>query len=315
MSKLFIIGNGFDLAHRLPTAYDCFHGYLQRNYPDASEEYASVPWATTGHHGEELYDKNEVVGYLMCLLSRTAKENWSDFEENLGCLDFDDDFWDLPEQIDRDGDRNYFREAYQNEDLASQLAGCVPQILDLFSEWVETIDIAEADPIAEFQRLIDPSQDLFLNFNYTQTLEELYDIPNVCHIHGTLGETLMVGHGADPRFDEDHWSPYIGSEDSIEFIQEALRKDTAGTLEKHRGFFQKLSFGLSAVYSYGFSYGAVDEVYLKEICRIADTSAIIWYLHNYPSDNDWERYKNHERFKKVLRRCGFKGAFGAFDCK
>ena len=306
MSKLFIIGNGFDLAHRLPTTYGCFRRYLQETYPGANEENADVPWAAMGHHGEELYDRNEVVGYLINLLSRTAKENWSDFEDALGRLDFDEDFWELPEQTDRDGDRNYFREARQNEERASQLAGCVPQILDLFSEWVETINIDGASPMAEFQRLIDPSRDLFLNFNYTQTLERLYGVSDVCHIHGALGETLLVGHGAEPRFDEDYWSHYIGSEDGIEFIHSALRKDTAGALEKHRAFFQQMSSGLSAVYSYGFSYGEVDEVYIKETCQTAPTESVVWYLHNYVS-------ADHDRFKAVLRRCGFKGTFDTFD--
>ena len=307
MSKLFIIGNGFDLAHKLPTAYSCFHRYLQETYPGADEEYAGVPWAAIGHHGEEVYDKNEVVGYLMQLLSRTAKENWSDFENALGDLDFSYDLFEPDEFTDRDGEPNYFHTAYNNEDTASQLAGCVPQILDLFSEWVETIDIAKARPKAKFQRLIDPSHDLFLNFNYTQTLEELYGIQNVCHIHGMLGETLLVGHGAEPRFDDNHWSPYIGSEDSIELIQNILRKDTAGALEKHRAFFQKLSSGSSAVYSYGFSFGKVDEVYIKEICQAAPTDSMVWYLHNYAADD-------HERFKAVLRRCGFKGKIDTFNC-
>lgn len=306
MSKLFIIGNGFDLAHGLPTAYSCFYKYLQETYPEADEENACVPWATTGHHGEEIYDKNEVVGYLMCLLSRTAKGDWSDFEDALGHLDFSYDLFEPSDFTDRDGEPNYFHTAYSNEDMASQLAGCVPQILDLFSEWVETIDITEASPMAGFRRLVDPSRDLFLSFNYTQTLEELYGIPNVCHIHGTLGETLMVGHGAEPRFDEDRWSPYIGSEDSVEFIQDVLRKDTAGALEQHKSFFQKLSSELSAVYSYGFSFGGVDEVYIKEICCTAPTDSVTWYLHSYASDD-------HKRFQDILRRCGFKGKFDTFD--
>lgn len=305
MSKLFIIGNGFDCAHELPTKYSCFHRYLKETYPDADEENAGVPWAAMGRHGEALYDTNEVVGYLMRLLSRTAKENWSDFENALGYLDFSDDLFDPSEFTDRDGEPNYFHTSYNNEDIASQLTGCVPKILDLFSEWVETIDISKARPKAEFQHLIDPSHDLFLNFNYTQTLEKLYGIQNVCHIHGTLGETLLVGHGAEPRFDENHWSPYIGSEDSIELIQSVLRKDTAGALEKHRAFFQQLSSGLSAVYSYGFSFGEVDEVYIKEICHTAPTEPVVWYLHDYDTDD-------HERFKDILRKCGFKGKFGTF---
>ena len=305
MSKLFIIGNGFDLDHRLPTSYNCFHRYLKETYPNADEEYAVVPWAIPGNHGEEVYDRNEVVGYLMSLMSRTANENWSDFEDALGYLDFNYDLFELTEFTDRHGEPNYFHAVYNNEDTSSQLARCVPMILDLFSEWVETIDIFGAKPKTAFQKLIDPSQDLFLNFNYTQTLERLYGVPDVCHIHGTLGEKLMVGHGAEPRCDKN--LP-LGSEDGVKSIHEALRKDTAGALEKHRAFFQELSSGLSAVYSYGFSYGEVDEVYIKEICRAVPTKSVVWYLYDHAS-------ADHRRFKNILRKCGFKGRFDTFDCK
>ena len=35
MSALFILGNGFDLAHAMPTKYSDFRKELIRNYPDA----------------------------------------------------------------------------------------------------------------------------------------------------------------------------------------------------------------------------------------------------------------------------------------
>lgn len=259
----------------------------------------------TDHHGEEVWNQDDVIGYLMSLLMRSTKEDWSDFEDALGDLDFSYDLFDPSEYTDREGDPDYYHTACNNEDVAIQLAGCVPQILDLFSEWIETIDISGIRPMAGFQRLIDPAQDLFLNFNYTRTLEEVYEIPDVCHIHGVLGEELMVGHGAGVRFDENHWSPHIGSEDGIEFIQDVLRKDTTGALKRHKVFFRRLSSGLSAVYSYGFSYGEVDEVYIQEICHTVPTDCVTWYLHSYASNN-------HKRFQDILRRCGFRGTFGIF---
>lgn len=38
-SKLFNIGNGFDLAHGLNTRYDDFRIYLEQEYPDAEANY------------------------------------------------------------------------------------------------------------------------------------------------------------------------------------------------------------------------------------------------------------------------------------
>ena len=35
MAKLIIIGNGFDLAHKIPTIYNDFRRYLISRYPDA----------------------------------------------------------------------------------------------------------------------------------------------------------------------------------------------------------------------------------------------------------------------------------------
>mgnify|MGYP003501408859 CR=1 FL=1 len=45
-----------------------------------------------------------------------------------------------------------------------------------------------------FKLLINPKDDLFLNFNYTKTLENLYGCNNVCHIHGCIdnGEKLRI---------------------------------------------------------------------------------------------------------------------------
>lgn len=34
MKKLFVIGNGFDLAHRLQTSYEDFYMYLKSQYPE-----------------------------------------------------------------------------------------------------------------------------------------------------------------------------------------------------------------------------------------------------------------------------------------
>ncbi|WP_078181995.1 AbiH family protein [Bacillus cereus] len=34
MSKLFVLGNGFDLDHKLPTSYEHFHQYLLKKDTD-----------------------------------------------------------------------------------------------------------------------------------------------------------------------------------------------------------------------------------------------------------------------------------------
>lgn len=308
MRRLFIIGNGFDTAHCLPTKYQDYHKYLRRKYPNANEISSVPPTSAMGHHGEVIYAPDEVVGYLMNLISRTEGDNWSDVEATMGNLDFDEDFDVLPEETDRDGDRNLWHESYNNEDLARELAGCVPMISSLFSDWVDTIDISDANAHKDkvFADIADFACDLFLNFNYTFTLERVYGAKKVCHIHGCQGSNeLLFGHGAGHRFDEDHFSPYTGCEDGLEAIQDALRKDTAGAIKANSGFFNSISSEIREIYSYGLSFGTVDLVYIQEICRHLDTRSVTWFLHNYDAEK-------HEDQMTLIVGSGFHGRFKTF---
>lgn len=307
MRKLFIIGNGFDLAHDLPTRYSDFHNYLQETYPGANEDNESVPGFSIGNHGDVQFCAEEVAGYLMNRISHSSNEKWSDFEEALGRLDFDDAFFSLSEGLDEEGDPNPWHTAYNNEDMASTLADCVPMLKGFFSDWINTIQLNHTSGIWGFASLITPNQDLFLNFNYTRTLEMVYGAKHVCHIHGAQGGDILVGHGDEGAlFDENHFSSYIGCEDGLEQLHNVFRKDTEGALRTHQPFFRSLTADISSIYSYGFSFSKVDEVYIREICARLDTSGMIWYLNSHnPSE--------HDRFKDTIQRCGFRGFFDIFS--
>lgn len=63
MSKLFVIGNGFDCyLHGLPTKYSDFRKYLLNRFPDA-ESFNTIPDGTQMPKGEIVYDEEEVAGY------------------------------------------------------------------------------------------------------------------------------------------------------------------------------------------------------------------------------------------------------------
>lgn len=98
MKKLFIIGNGFDVAHKLPTKYSDFQDYLEENYPEASDEWLTVPESIMMPDGDERYDDAEVVGFLLKIVTEAegTGDKWSNLENTLGLLDFDDCFddWD-----------------------------------------------------------------------------------------------------------------------------------------------------------------------------------------------------------------------------
>ncbi|MCD7954046.1 MAG: bacteriophage abortive infection AbiH family protein [Synergistaceae bacterium] len=305
--KLFIIGNGFDLAHGLSTKYIDFYNYLCKTYKVAYvEEDRIVPEGSSDKDGDIVYDRTEVVEYIVNLLFRTIDVNWNNFEETLGNLDFYPDFDYLEQLFDKEGDRDWWHEGTNNEQLASELSNCVYIIGDLFEEWINTIKTFAVKQITKFADLISIQDDYFLNFNYTRTLENVYGVTNVCHIHGIQGERLLFGHGAKRHFYDDIENKYMGSEAGLELLHGLLRKDTREAIRENEDFSRKLKDGFSAVYSYGFSFGRVDQIYLKKIFKNTDTEGIVWYLHVHDESS-------HECQKNIIKKSGFAGTFDIFE--
>lgn len=311
MRNLFIIGNGFDRAHGLQTSYENFHKYLKETYSGADENVDQLPCVFQDKDGGFDCDDNEAVGFLMRIIGQAEpdSEQWSALEESLGVLDYSEVFDGLIEQIDNEGDTDLWANTYQNEDAANDLSVVIEKLSDYFTDWIETLDLSKTGQVVSFKKLIGPD-DFFLNFNYTETLEVVYQIKNenVCHIHGKRGETLILGHGRDEKEDEYSYnmSWYTGAENILSEIHNMLKKDTDKAIYKHDKFFRSLYQGIDCIYSHGFSFGEVDQPYIKRICEILPTDNIIWYLNDYDKSQ-------LPLFEKQLRSAGFRGKILTFS--
>lgn len=300
---LFVVGNGFDLAHGMKTSYEDFHQYLIENYPDAPFDEFMMPESRTSPDGGEIYDDDVVVSFLSSIITNAEPkgQKWSDLETSIGFFDLDEYFdgWSEDEE-------NPYHEVYRNQDLATNLVGAVLKITDYFSDWIDTIEINNILPKPDFEKLIDKVNDLFLTFNYTKTLEELYGVMNVCHIHGEQGGELLFGHGNDKDYYDENMSRNVGSEDSLQEMQRRLLKNTVDAIKMNQDFFNSISKSVDKIYSYGFSFSEVDKVYIQEICRKLPTANVTWYL------NDYDSVVQREEYEKVLKSCGFKGEFDTY---
>lgn len=156
MDSLYILGNGFDLAHEMPTGYRDFRRWLvENNRFDVIQELQSA------------YPAKIEDDYLL----------WSQFERTLGEYDLDTVInwsWEnLYLTVDSLGNQ-----LFSNSFIDTQL----PDIIDeAFSKWVRSIKIAAKGVYNEI-----PFDAIYLTFNYTDNLEQLYHIPEqqVLHIHG-----------------------------------------------------------------------------------------------------------------------------------
>lgn len=168
-SKLYIIGNGFDIMHGMKTKYRDFYNWLLisgRLY--IIEELQSV------------YNIEEDGEYLL----------WYNFEDALGKYDINVALeWSFENLNIAEIPIGNQKVSYPSLFLETQLDDIVN---DVFPKWVREI------PLSTERKLELPQDALYFTFNYTDTLEQLYGISqkNVLHIHGRSNSVdhLIIGH-------------------------------------------------------------------------------------------------------------------------
>lgn len=321
MANLFIIGNGFDIDHGMRTKYCDFRQFLIDKYfiEEASldDNICEIPSPTINQDGDEIYDEKDVATAIVQILDLTEGSTWNDIETSLGKLDYCAflDNWTGNQNVwngDTFDEKTFKNNYYCNESNARELRNALIQIGNYFQDWISTISISKT-PIIDFQNLISGSENLFLNFNYTKTLEELYEIKNVCHIHGTFKDYIYFGHGNDKDISDKIQGEYLGAESEISDLQKSLRKNTLEAYRNNIEFFRNLETISKQdkinIYSYGFSFSDVDKFYLEKICKIIDTKDVCFYM------NDFDKPPTRKKFSNKLKKCGFKGAISTFHIK
>lgn len=314
MQTLFIIGNGFDLAHGLPTSYNHFKNYLRAEYQYDYLETSSI-WEEEkiimgGDYGYDVKNCAQIIDYLVSSVGEdiSSSYDWRDFERALGVLNFQEIEEEINVQYDKEGDINYSHTSSLYETAYSDLVKIMEFVNTLFKEWINTIEINKnfnkllhMDTFEEFSKLIErANKPIFLTFNYTETLELIYDQSNITHIHGTK-ESPIVGHGSKEVVKELMWNQDI----PIRRILSNLRKPTEDVLKDNQLFFDQLNTDIKEIYTYGFSFSDVDMIYIKEIIGRINNKNTIWYLQNYNSNK-------HGEYINLLRKYGFNGDFDTF---
>lgn len=335
MANLFIVGNGFDLAHGLPSGYNDFKKWLKKNYPQEYEEELSVD-------GINMESSTSDVAIIRAILDSTenkiqmerkeTKEHtidydgeikWNNLEEALGEIKVEG-FIEKNNPFDYGDDSNQeFAIVAMNEENAFRLIDGFSSITEYYSEWIESISLEDVGKKEGFNKIIDINNDIFLNFNYTQTLESIYLAKEVCHIHGITGEDIIVGHGnldnpyvvCEPSYDGDIKKlvdidlDYIGAEVAGEYILNSLRKETSEIINKNSEFFESIKeLKVNKIYSWGFSFAEVDLIYIEKICeKLAGRKDVTWLF------NDYDIRDKLKNWQKKLKHYGFKGGFSTFS--
>ncbi|MBQ9984137.1 MAG: bacteriophage abortive infection AbiH family protein [Lachnospiraceae bacterium] len=303
--KLFIIGNGFDIAHGMNTSYEDFREYLLSQCPKTVKLNGLLPQSKQLSDGAVFYPINEVLVFIEDIISKVEGDKWSDLENTLGCLEYDEY---LDDWIEYESD-NPFHEVYRNQEKVHVIFDLISKIPHYFNNWIRTISLESVTQKKDFRKLINNRKDYFLTFNYTKTLEDIYECQNVCHIHGVQGSDLLFGHGNSEDYCDEYMNSYIGSEGELSELHYKLRKNTEKAIKDNQNFFSGLSKRICEIYSYGFSFSDVDLVYIAKICQKLNTKKMKWYLNDYNCEPNSEEYC---RLVRTLRDCKFKGEILTF---
>jgi hypothetical protein len=245
VSTLFVLGNGFDLLHGLPTSYKPHLKALAveaERFPGEWESYS-------------------LDGDL-----------WSDVEARLAHPDVDLVLQHLEQyspdySSDREGDR---------DGIIHEAERLLTFPLDEFAQYADD-KLEGVLPLQRFSRLFG-RDDYFLTFNYTHTLERLYgaDPSRVLHLHGEVGVSrLILGYtpgslqGAEALRKWD-------DEETFEFYQSRAYEAVAQRLAsfektyQHKAlieFARRISRSPDQVFVYGHSFGSVDRPYFERLAR------------------------------------------------
>jgi hypothetical protein len=244
---LYIIGNGFDLHHGLPTQYWRFKEYLERSdrevydwvesYIAVDEEWAQLELALADLDTENL--ASDLNGFLISY----SAEDWSD----AGHHDFQ----------------------FEVEKVATGLSGGLQQH---FADWIRSIAMPERNQVPQFITSLDRGAS-YLTFNYTCTLTKLYGIApdNILHIHGE-GEDetsdLILGHAraAASRpllqggLNEETDTRFAEAMGILDEYFEKTFKPSAKIIEQQKPYFDRLK-SVTHVIVLGHSLSEVDEAY------------------------------------------------------
>lgn len=163
-SKLYVIGNGFDLAHNIPSTFNPDFKNIALKYESGHPCF----W--------DLYQTED-------------EDIWFDFENLLGRPDFN-----ILEEIfagyapDYSSDRESDRDDILNQlSINGNLKEAVAEFARKADAYLENVDRMEF-----FEELLD-SNGYYISFNYTHTLENVYNIPEerIIHIHGEVGKNNL----------------------------------------------------------------------------------------------------------------------------
>lgn len=290
MSKLYIIGNGFDLSHNRKTRYTDFAEFL-KNINDQNVQLTIKNFEEKAFYASDfdVKDNNKL---------------WSDIEYTLDLI-FQPEFVqnELEEYRKLNvsyGDDDFRSRDYHNQEIAIEDDYSFCNLFNKYlPQWVNLIHQTPCKPIYYIPF---SSQDKFLCFNYTNTLEQAYKIPTkqILYIHGNwANNNLLIGHNTPVYFPEETEDDIYEDRAGIRAFssaQNSVYKNVNYLISMNHAFFTNLS-SVDTIYILGHSISDIDINYFLTIKQSVHNNAR--WLVSFYDDEDREIKRNKLQQLKI----------------
>ena len=277
-NNLVIVGNGFDLYHGVRSSFWHYKEWLiKRNH--------------------ELY--NQLERYI-----DVGGNWWNDFERNLGDFNIVIILRECPRNYKRYKDSRFPPAlSYPGNSFFDEIRN---KITVSFEEWVKTLA-----PVPNYIPIPLPEAQLYISFNYTDSLERLYGISeeHILYIHGkaSCGDDLVFGHGKSHFEIERDFQQKYGLKESDSFYDagtfgdeeyqltlniSSLKKNPYTQIVKYDGILLPAVKDSDEVFIYGFSFSEVDFQYIDWIAE--QKPNLIWHA-------SWHTEEDKQRIEAVFK--------------
>lgn len=268
-NTLFIIGNGFDLAHGIKSSYWNFREWLGNN-------------------------RSNLIG-MMDIFFSNQRDVWSSIEQALGEYNEESilDYCRPDEEFDYD--HSLSSSARVEDSPMAIFRPVLEEFRQAFRDWVNSIEISGIEKVYKLN-----TDSRYLSFNYTDTLETEYGIAQnlVTHIHGSRlnDDEYIIGHNnnRDPSsvWDDDGLTFEQQAYENIIVWMNEFTKQYNRNIANHSSFFDSL-YNIKQIIVIGHSMSKVDWPYFREIIKnIGKEIPWIVYCHSIDDRNNTNLFKS-----------------------
>lgn len=206
---LVIIGNGFDRWQNLDTSYYSFRRFYLEHRDEIMKRLHIKPITIEIEGSQRRISDVEIIYGDPFHPDELNPDFWNSFESSL-------------KDIDTYRLNMFFRKEKSDlRELRHSIKNAKKILQEAFSTWIGTIDVDEQKSTHRFGKNC-----VFINFNYTDTLEKRFQISpdDIFHIHGEAKDknSIIFGHSSHPQLPEPMLNKFGGRFRGLYLAQELL---------------------------------------------------------------------------------------------